>query len=150
MLRNGKLYTGDIARADAEGNYYFVGRKTDSMRVRGENVSAWEIERVALNYPGIQAAAAVGVASEIGEQEILLYVHWQGEKGGSLAALNQWLADKLASFQVPRFYAVVDRFELTPSERVRKHLLARDLDTAWDRLTGCAATALVQGGDVNA
>lgn len=136
MLRNGKLYTGDIARADAEGNYYFVGRQTDSMRVRGENVSAWEIERVVLNYPGIRAAAAVGVTSEVGEQEVLLYVNWQGVKDGSLAALSQWLADKLASFQVPRFYATVDRFELTPSERVRKHLLARDPTTAWDRLTG--------------
>jgi crotonobetaine/carnitine-CoA ligase len=132
-LRHGKLYTGDMARADAGGNLYFVGRRTESMRVRGENVSAWEIERVFLGYPDIAAVAAVGVESEIGEQEILLYVQWKYGAAALFEPLAAWAQNRLAVFQLPRFYRSIEHFDLTPSERIRKHLLPRDTSDAWDR-----------------
>jgi len=132
-LRDGKLYTGDIARADDDGHLYFVGRRTDSMRIRGENVSAWEVERVVLSHPDIAAAAALGVASDIGEQEILLYVQWREQHGGAFEQLSHWLGERLASYQWPRYYVAVTQFELTPSERIRKHQLPRAVDQAWDR-----------------
>lgn len=136
-LHNGKLYTGDMARQDQSGHLYFVGRRSDSMRIRGENVSAWEVERATLTHPAVAAAAAVGVESDIGEQEILLYVQWQHSDTPApeptFDTLSRWLGDRLASFQWPRFYAAVERFELTPSERIRKHRLPRTLDAAWDR-----------------
>jgi crotonobetaine/carnitine-CoA ligase len=133
-LRNGKLYTGDMARVDSDGDFYFVGRQTESMRVRGENVSAWEIERVILDYPDVAAVAAVGVQSEIGEQEILLYVKWRENAAPSFVRLSAWAQSRLAEFQWPRYYLSVDQFDLTPSERVRKHLLSCDVKGAWDRL----------------
>lgn len=132
-LRDGRLYTGDMARKDADGNLYFVGRRTDSMRIRGENVSAWEVERAVLGYPGVAAAAAVGVASSIGEQEILVYVKWEDGGRGRFDALSDWLGTRLASFQLPRYFKSIDAFELTPSERIRKHLLDKRVDDAWDR-----------------
>ncbi|GAB3628780.1 AMP-dependent synthetase [Pandoraea terrae] len=133
-LRDGKLHTGDSARRDAHGDLYFVGRRTDSMRVRGENVSAWEIERVFARHPAIAASAAVGVASAIGEQEILLYVQFREGACVEWPALSAWAAEKLASYQCPRYYLRADRFETTPSERIKKHLLARDAGAAWDRI----------------
>jgi crotonobetaine/carnitine-CoA ligase len=133
-LRDGKLYTGDIARADADGHLYFVGRRSDSMRIRGENVSAWEVERVALGHPDVAAVAAIGVESDIGEQEILLYVQWQEARAPAFSGLASWLGERLASYQWPRYYAQVDHFELTPSERIRKHRLVRKVDGAWDRM----------------
>ncbi|AOB31436.1 AMP-dependent synthetase [Bordetella sp. H567] len=132
-LRDGKLHTGDIARADADGHLYFVGRRSDSMRIRGENVSAWEVERVASTHPDVAAAAAIGVASEIGEQEILLYVQWRDGQARPFEDLSRWLGERLASYQWPRYYAAVNRFELTPSERIRKHTLPRSPAPAWDR-----------------
>lgn len=132
-LRNGKLHTGDSARRDAEGDLYFVGRRTDSMRVRGENVSAWEIERVFARHPAIAATAAIGVAGAIGEQEILLYVQFREGQEVAWQALSAWAADKLPSFQCPRYYQRAHRFETTPSERIKKHLLAKDVTSAWDR-----------------
>lgn len=136
-LRDGRLYTGDIAWRDADGDLFFVGRRTDSMRVRGENVSAWEIERVFAQHPEVSSVAAVGVRSDIGEQEILLYVQCTDSSPEHLAtlapALSAWASARLASFQLPRYYRLVERFDLTPSERIRKHLLSRDLDGAWDR-----------------
>lgn len=130
-LREGRLFTGDLARRNAEGDLFFVGRKTDSMRVRGENVSAWEVERVFNTHPAIHASAAIGVASAIGEQEILLYVQAKPGAALDLAALAAWSADRLASYQRPAFYREVDAFDLTPSERIKKHLLSRSTVDAW-------------------
>ncbi|KAA0999315.1 ATP-dependent acyl-CoA ligase [Paraburkholderia panacisoli] len=131
-LRNGKLHTGDSARRDADGDLFFVGRRTDSMRVRGENVSAWEIERVFASHPAIQASAAIGVASAIGEQDILLNVQFKSA-AVDWDSLHEWAGQRLASFQLPRYYRAVSQFELTASERIRKHLLPRTVDDAWDR-----------------
>jgi crotonobetaine/carnitine-CoA ligase len=133
-LKNGKLYTGDHARRDADGDLFFVGRGTDSMRVRGENVSAWEIERVFAAHPAIRASAAIGVASSIGEQDILIAVQFRN-RAVNWEALAAWAATRLANFQLPRYYRAVEHFELTPSERVKKHLLPRDIGDAWDRMS---------------
>jgi carnitine-CoA ligase len=133
-LRNGKLHTGDRARRDADGDVFFIGRQTDSMRVRGENVSAWEIERVFAAHPAVRASAAIGVASAIGEQDILLNVQFK-DRPVDWEALHAWACERLASFQLPRYYRAVDGFELTASERIRKHLLPRTVEDAWDRLS---------------
>ena len=145
-VRDGRLFTGDYAWRDADGFYYFVGRRTDSMRVRGENVSAWEVERVFAQHPALARSAAVGVTSAIGEQEILLYLQPAtdtppADPDALAAALAAWAASRMASFQLPRYYRWVERFDLTPSERIRKHLLARDVEGAWDRTAGPAAGA---------
>ncbi|MBG9387989.1 AMP-binding protein [Caenimonas aquaedulcis] len=132
-LRGGKLHTGDLARQLPHGEYAFVGRRTDSMRVRGENVSAWEVERVFALHPAIKTAAVVGVPAAIGEQDILMYVEFESGAAVEWGELVAWAQPRLADFQLPRYYASVDRFELTPSERIRKHLLPRDAAGAWDR-----------------
>ena len=73
------------------------------------------------------------MTGQIGEQDILLYV--QFEPGASLAwhELVEWASPRLATFQLPRYYAATEKFELTPSERIRKHLLPKTVDQAWDR-----------------
>ncbi|WP_025249225.1 AMP-binding protein [Pandoraea pnomenusa] len=131
-LRGGKLYTGDSARRNADGSLVFIGRRTDSMRVRGENVSAWEIERVFARHPAVAACAAVGVDSEIGEQDVMLYVQFRTGEAVDWRELSAWAADKLASYQRPRYYRETLRFETTPSERIRKHLLSRETAGAWE------------------
>ena len=137
-LRGGKLHTGDIARRDSDGFLYFVGRCTDSMRVRGENVSAWEVERIFAGHPAVKAVAAVGVKGGIGEHEILLYVQYREgcRCNTGFADLAAWADPLLARFQQPRYYREVAQFDMTPSERVRKHLLPRDISGAWDRWPG--------------
>jgi crotonobetaine/carnitine-CoA ligase len=142
-LRAGKLHTGDSARRDLDGDLFFVGRRTDSMRVRGENVSAWEIERVFAAHPAIRTTAAVGVETLIGEQDIMLYVQFEDavSPSGSTptwSELHSWAAQRLAAFQLPRYYQAIAQFELTPSERVRKHLLPRSVQDAWN--SGLAGT----------
>ena len=132
-LRNGRLHTGDMGSMDPHGILSFHGRQTDSFRVRGENVSAWEVERVVNTHPGIEDCAAVGVAAAIGEADILLHVQLRPGSAISAADLSDWLASRLAPYQQPRFIAFVPAFDRTPSLRIMKHRLSRGPEGAWDR-----------------
>lgn len=134
ILRNGKLYTGDMARRDADGDFFFVGRSTDSIRVRGENVSAWEVERVFVAHPAVAAAAAVAVKSDIGEQNIKIFVQFRPGMRVAFEDLCNWAASYLASYQIPTYYVEVAGFELTPSERIRKYLLSNTIEGCWSRI----------------
>jgi crotonobetaine/carnitine-CoA ligase len=132
-LRDGVLHTGDLGKFDRDGNLIFLGRMTDSVRCKGENVSAWEVERVAVAHPAIEDCAMIGVAAEIGEQDIKLFVKPKSGETINPAELSAWLAERLAPFQNPRYVAVVEEFERTPSHRIMKHRLSRDTAGCWDR-----------------
>jgi crotonobetaine/carnitine-CoA ligase len=133
-LRDGALLTGDLGSFDAAGNLFFHGRVTDNVRVKGENVSAWEVEHVAAAHPGIEDCAMIGVASEVGEADIKLFVKPKPGTGLDLAALSAWLGTRLAPYQNPRYLALVTEFERTPSQRIMKHKLSRDTEGCFDRL----------------
>jgi crotonobetaine/carnitine-CoA ligase len=133
-LRGGALHTGDSGSFDAAGNLFFHGRITDSVRVRGENVSAWEVEHVAAQHPAVQDCAMIGVAAEVGEQDIKLFVQPREGMEVDLAALSAWLGERLAPYQNPRYLAQVAEFERTPSLRIMKHRLSPARDDGFDRL----------------
>jgi len=132
--RGGALHTGDLGQFDEDGNLIFLGRLSDSVRCHGENVSAWEVERVAATHPAVEDCAMIGVAAEIGEQEIKLFL--KPKPGAPLdpATFSHWIGERLARYQNPRYIAIVDEFERTPSQRIMKHRLSRDVDACWDRL----------------
>ena len=71
-MRNLWFHTGDNAYRDEDGYFWFVARGTDSIRRRGENVSAWEVERVLADHPELLEAAVYGVPSELGGQEVMV------------------------------------------------------------------------------
>jgi len=133
-LRDGSLHTGDLGSFDAEGNLWFHGRMTDSVRCKGENVSAWEVEHVAASHPAIEDCAMIGVAADIGEQDIKLFVKPKAGVAIDIPALSAWLSERLAPYQNPRYLALVEEFERTPSQRIMKHRLSADLHDCWDRL----------------
>lgn len=76
----------------------------------------------------------IGVAADIGEQDIKLFVKPKPGVQIKPAELSVWLADRLAPYQNPRYIVVVDEFERTPSQRIMKHRLAQRSDPVWDRL----------------
>jgi crotonobetaine/carnitine-CoA ligase len=138
-LRDGALHTGDHGSFDAEGNLFFHGRMTDSARIRGENVAAWEVESIAAQHPSVADCAMLGVAAEIGEQEIKLFVQPRDGETLDAPALAAWLSTRLARHQLPRYIAIVPGFERTPSQRIMKHRLSRRTDDCWDRFAGSRA-----------
>ena len=135
-LRGGSFHTGDLGSFDADGNMYFHGRMTDNVRVRGENVSAMEVEQVAAKHPAVEDCAMIGVAAEIGEQEIKLFVKQRPGTTLDPRELSDWLAERLAPYQNPRYIVIVEEFERTASQRIMKHKLAGLTAPAWDRIAG--------------
>ena len=73
-LRDGWLYTGDLGMLDEDGHLYFVDRKKDVVRRRGENISSREVEDVIKRHPGVLDCAIIAVPSELGEEEVKAYV----------------------------------------------------------------------------
>ena len=132
-LRGEAFHTGDLGSFDADGNMYFHGRMTDNVRVRGENVSALEVEQVVARHPAVEDCAMIGVAAEIGEQEIKLFVKRRAAAALGAAELSEWLAERLAPYQNPRYIVMVDAFERTASQRIMKHKLPLAA-AAWDRM----------------
>ena len=133
-LRGEAFHTGDLGSFDAEGNMYFHGRTTDNVRVRGENVSALEVEQVASKHPAVEDCAMIGVTGEIGEQDIKLFVKRRAGAVLEPQDLSDWLAARLAPYQNPRYIVMLDEFERTASQRIMKHKLAALTATAWDRV----------------
>jgi crotonobetaine/carnitine-CoA ligase len=132
VLRDGSVYTGDLGYQDEDGFFYYSGRKKDSLRRRGENVSAWEVERVINAHPAVEESAVVGVASDMGEQDIRVFVKLA--PGESLAApdLIRWCERDLAYYQVPRYVDFVDDFPRGPTQRIRKSDLPVSVAGSWD------------------
>lgn len=133
--RNGWFHTGDNFRRDKDGNYFFVDRKKDAIRRRGENVSSFEVENEALRHPSVREAAAVAVPSETSEDEILLVVSLKD--GATLAPLDllRFMEPRMAHFMVPRYIRIVPDLPKTPTNKVQKNLLREDGITreCWDR-----------------
>jgi crotonobetaine/carnitine-CoA ligase len=131
-LRDGALFTGDIGWRDADGYYYFAGRKKDSIRRRGENITAFEIERVANEHPMVAESGVVGVPNELSDEDIKIFLKLK--PGAALDPLDfiRWCEGRLAYFQVPRYVAFIDAFPKTPSERIRKDALPRSTEGIFD------------------
>ena len=137
-FRNLWLHTGDLGHLDDDGCLYLTGRKAHRLRVRGENVSAYEVEDTLSRYPGIQEVIVVGIPSELGDQDIkaFIIVDENAGRGAQLdpAALVTWCMGHMAPYKVPRYIEVVDEFprSVTKSE-VERHKL-RDMSNqhAWD------------------
>lgn len=116
-------HTGDLLRRLPSGSLEYIGRNKDSIRRRGENVSAWELEETAARHPGVLEAAAIGIPSEVGDEDIALLVVASPIADLDLAQLRDQLSKDLPSFALPRFIEVVPELPKTPSERIAKALV---------------------------
>lgn len=124
-VRDGWLHTGDQVVADENGFLYFVGRLTESMRRRGENVSAYEVETQVNRYPDVLECAAYGVPSELGEHEIMITVAPVEGRRIDIEDFHRFLREKLPKFAVPRFVNLVPEIPKTATHRVMKKELER-------------------------
>jgi carnitine-CoA ligase len=133
--RGGWFHSGDLAEYDADGFYYFRGRKKASMRRRGENISAWEIESVLNEHPKILESAAYAVPSELGEDEVMVAVVIRpGEKLRPGEVLD-FCQGRMAHYAVPRYVDFVEEIPKTGTHRVQYGILRERgiTPTAWDR-----------------
>lgn len=136
--------TGDLARRDAEGFIYIVGRIKDMVRRAGESVAAREVEEVLTQMPGIAEAAVVPVPDPVRGEEVKAYLRLEEGYAASdvpVEAVLDHCSRNLAVFKVPRYLEFRETdFPRTPSGKIRKaELVAEkpDLRTgSWDRVDG--------------
>ena len=134
-MQDGWVYHGDLFYADKERNLYFVDRKSDCMRRRGENISSFEVENTIEKHPDVVECAAFGVPSELGEDEVMIWVKSKPEGGLNLKDLMRHCAASMAYFMVPRYVDVVDDIPRTGTLRVQKAEMKKQgvTDRTWDR-----------------
>ncbi|WP_373085605.1 AMP-binding protein [Sneathiella sp.] len=135
--RNQWFHTGDRGYLDEDGYIYFVDRKKDAIRRRGENISSYEVEQIVLGHPAVEDVAAYAVNSEMSEDEVMVSVTCKEGKTLDPADLVRYCADNMAYFMVPRFVEIIPELPKTMTEKVEKYKLKqraqKRLDKIWDR-----------------
>jgi len=118
------LHTGDLFRMDEEGYLYFVGRKDDIIKTRGEKVSPREVEDVLHAMPGVAEAAVIGVPDDVMGEAIKAVVRPQSGVNLTGEEVIHWCSLKLENFMVPKFVDFLSEFPKTSTGKISKRDLA--------------------------
>jgi crotonobetaine/carnitine-CoA ligase len=133
----GWFYTGDRGYMDADGYLFFVDRKKESIRRRGENISAYEVELIISRHPSILEVAAVPVSSELSEDDVMVYVVLKPGETLTHSEVVYFAAENMSYFMVPRFVEFIEELPKTPSEKLEKYKLKKSAEERreqlWDR-----------------
>jgi carnitine-CoA ligase len=140
-FRDGWFHTGDLGYLDSDGYLFFVDRKKDALRRKGEMVSSWEVEAAISKFSPVAECAIVGVPSEMGEDEIMAVIVVKDGETLDPRMLLAFCEDRIATFQIPRYIRTVASLPRTQTQRVEKYKLRRDGVTAdtWDAVSSGAA-----------
>ncbi|MDX2155875.1 MAG: AMP-binding protein [Hyphomicrobiaceae bacterium] len=122
-LRNLWFHTGDNARADSDGYLYFVDRKKDAIRRRGENISSAEVEAVLNRHPAILECAVVAIPSDLGEDDVKAVIVLRDGATATPDELWAFCDESMPRFWVPRVIELRDAMPKTPSQKIQKYLL---------------------------
>ena len=122
-FRNLWFHTGDNARADADGYLYFVDRKKDAIRRRGENISSAEVESVLNRHPAVLECAAVAVPSELGEDDVKVVIVLRDGLLASAQDLWAFCDEHMPRFWIPRYIQFTQAMPKTPSQKIQKYVL---------------------------
>ena len=135
VCRNLWFHSGDYAKKDEDSYFYFVDRKKDAIRRRGENISSFEVEKVINTHSGVLESAVFAVPSELGEDEVKANVVLKPAEELSPEDLIHYCNERMAYFAVPRYLEFVEELPKTPTNRIEKYRLREMGITAntWDR-----------------
>jgi crotonobetaine/carnitine-CoA ligase len=124
-----------LAWVDEEGDFFYAGRKKASMRRRGENISAWEIESVINQHQAVLESAALAVPSELSEDEIKLVVVLKPEQTATPEEILDFCRGKMAYYAIPRYVEFRDSLPKTGTHRIEYSILKQEGITplTWDR-----------------
>lgn len=137
-FRNMWFHTGDRVWRDDDGYFYFLDRMKDAIRRRGENISAFDLETEINRHPAVLECAAIGVPSELEDEDIKVSIVVQPDTGMEPAELIAYCEERLPRSMVPRYVEFVDALPRTPTDKIAKYRLREQGDrgiteTTWDR-----------------
>jgi crotonobetaine/carnitine-CoA ligase len=135
IMRNMWLHTGDIGKLDEQGYFYFLDRKKDYLRRRGENISSFEMEKTFASHPAISDVAVHAVFSEMGEDDVKVTAVLKDGEAISERELCEWCLDKVPFFAVPRYIEFRQDLPRNPTGKILKFQLRDEGCTSatWDR-----------------
>lgn len=122
-LRDGWLYTGDVARMDEDGYFYIVQRKKDMIIVSGFNVYPNEVEDVLFTHPAVLEAVVIGLPDKYRGESVKAFVVLKPGASATIEELSEFCKTNLAKFKVP---SVIELVEGLPKSAVGK-VLRREL-----------------------
>ena len=133
-LRNLWFHTGDIARVDEDGFLFFVDRKADYLRRRGENISSFEVESVLMAHVAVADVAVCAIPSELTEDDLKITATLKEGAVVTEEELFRWCIDQLPYFALPRYVEFRAELPRSPVGRVLKRTLRDEGVTAatWD------------------
>lgn len=136
-MREGWFHSGDLGRFDEAGYFYFVDRKHDYLRRRGENISSQELEVTYLAHPSIAQVAVHAVRSELGEDDVKVTAVLVDGTELTPPQLFEWSKERVPYFALPRYIEFRRELPLSPLGRVHKYQLRDEGATpdTWDRET---------------
>ncbi|MCS6805626.1 MAG: ATP-dependent acyl-CoA ligase [Acidobacteriota bacterium] len=137
-FRNLWFHTGDLGYMDEDGYLYFVGRKKEAIRRRGENISAFEVEQIVNQHPSVLESAAIAVPSEWSEDDVKIVVVLKEGEQLEPEELIRFCESRMAYFMVPRYVEFRHELPKTPTQRVEKYKLQAEGNgpKTWDRERG--------------
>jgi len=127
-IRDGWFYTGDYVYQDEDGYYFFVDRKKDIIRRKGENISAAEVEAVINENPKVLESAAIPVPSELGEDEVMVCIVLRPDQLMKPEEVIDWCRNRLASFKIPRYVQFRGEIPKTVTQKVQRSILKKEED----------------------
>jgi carnitine-CoA ligase len=132
--RNWWYHTGDVGRIDEDDYLFFVDRKADYLRRRGENISSFEVERILMGHGALADVAVHAVPSEMTEDDLKITATLAEGASLSEEALFRWCIDELPYFALPRYIEFRAELPRSPVGRVLKRQLRTEGATpaTWD------------------
>ena len=118
------LYTGDIFRMDQDGYLYFISRKDDLLKTKGERVSPKEIEACLHNLKGVSEAAVIGVPDDILGQAIKAFIVTDNKVKITKTVVMKYCQKNLEPFMVPKFIEFRDSLPKSPNGKIDKKNLS--------------------------
>ena len=134
-FKNLWYHTGDFGYKDEDGHFFFVDRKKDALRRRGENISSFEVEGVINSHPKVLESAVFAVPSELGEDDVKAAVVLKKGEKMEPEELISFCNERMAYFAIPRYLEFRDSLPKTPTARVEKYKLREEgvAKDTWDR-----------------
>lgn len=125
-VREGWLYTGDLARVDEDGYIYIAGRKKELIIVGGLNVYPGEVERVLLEHPSVLEAAAYALPDEARGESVAAAVVFRPEQTATPRELQAFCRERLANYKAPRSIDIRTELPKNMLGKVIRHKLREE------------------------
>ena len=123
VLKNGWLFSGDIAIEDQDGFFFIVDRKKELIIRGGMNIYPREVEEVMMTHPAISMVAIVGIPDEKLGEEVKAFVVKKESNGATAEEIKAWIKEKVAAYKYPRKIEFLEQLPLSASGKILKKLL---------------------------